>query len=52
MDASRASIGAVLSMQRDRCEHPVAYNRRKLSPAELKYVISELLLPFNILLCI
>ena len=42
MDASRASIGAVLSVQRDRYEHSVAYNRRKLSPAEPKYVISEL----------
>ena len=35
-------IDAVLSVQRDRCERPVAHYSQKVSPAECNYAISEL----------
>ena len=42
MDASSVGIDAVLSVQHDGCERPVAHYSQKLSPAECNYAISEL----------
>jgi hypothetical protein len=40
-DASDFAIGAVLTQDHGRGEQPVAYESRKLSPAELNYPVHE-----------
>jgi len=41
MDASDFAIGAVLTQDNGKGEQPVAYESRKLSPAELNYPVHE-----------
>ncbi|MBW0520421.1 hypothetical protein O181_060136 [Austropuccinia psidii MF-1] len=41
MDASNYSLGAVLSQVSDSGKHPIAFDSRKLIPAELNYEIHE-----------
>ncbi|CAG8622015.1 7436_t:CDS:1 [Paraglomus occultum] len=41
MDASDFAIGVVLSQNQGKGEQPVAYESRKLSPAEQKYAVHE-----------
>ena len=40
-DASDFAIGAVLSQQKDKFLHPVAYDSRKLAPAETNYHVYD-----------
>ncbi|MBW0519458.1 hypothetical protein O181_059173 [Austropuccinia psidii MF-1] len=40
-DASNYALGAVLSQVSDSAKHPIAFNRRKLIPAELNYEIHD-----------